>query len=58
MGTHNFSELDNKDLAHLLSEWMGDAANSWQRFTKEEKLYFRSLQDVACRRFIAEHDSE
>ena len=53
-----FGDMTNKELANCLSEWMGDARNSWDSFNDSQKSFLRQLQDEACKRFIYEHMEE
>lgn len=48
-------QQSDAELAECLNEWMGDAANSWDSFKDSEKIFFRQLQDEACKRFVLEH---
>lgn len=51
----NFHEMSDIELADCLYEWVGDAANAWDRFNDSEKSFVRRLQDEVCKRFIQEH---
>lgn len=53
-----YKDLSDAELAETLSNWMGDALNSWDHFSDEEKSFFRQLQDEACKRFIMQNTKE
>ena len=53
-----YKDLNNAELAEILSNWMADAGNSWNHFSAEEKVFFRQLQDEACKRFIEQNTKE
>ena len=54
----NYQKVSDAELAEMLSNWMSDAANSWDHFDEKEKIFFRGLQDEACKRFIEQHTKE